>query len=238
MGATGVFVERPRCRSAPCPAMGESERWSTGFDSRLGLCRSRGSARGDRGRTVRDERRCQHSNGGVTQSIRTAFLCGSDGDPLKVRELAQPWKRLCRWSLQQVRTVGLPVRFAGLAAPAGLRRRMASCSPRTCVRVIRPLLLTFALAALSPASLRRCWRQTVTLTLLIVVNVALAAAIVVALFVVMTSFARVTHQQPAASSTAPPGGPAATDLPRGPGLTRVPRAARPVRARAQASVRA
>jgi hypothetical protein len=112
---------------------------------------------------------------------------------------------------------------------------MASNSPRTDVRVIRPLLLAFALAAPSSAFLRRYWRPTMTLTLLIVVNVALAAAIVVVLIFVMTSVARLTRQQPAAASTAPPLGPGTEELPPVRGLTHVPRAARPLGTPARAS---
>lgn len=133
----------------------------------------------------------------------------------------------------------LLVRFvAGLAARADLFRRMASSSRGQAFASSDPLLLAFVLAALSPAFLRRCWRPTVPLTVLIVVNVALAAAIVVVLVFVMSSLARLTRQQPAASSTAPPLGPGTrTDLPRGPRLTHVTRAAQPVRTPARARVR-
>ena len=67
-----------------------------------------------------------------------------------------------------------------------------------------------------------------TLTLLIVVNAALAVAIVVVLAFAMASLARLTGDQPAASSTAPRFGTVAADLPRAPGLTHVSHAAQPV----------
>jgi hypothetical protein len=73
----------------------------------------------------------------------------------------------------------------------------------------------------------------VTLTLLIVVNLALAAAIVVVLAFVMTSLARLTRDQPAA----PRFGAVPAGLPREPGLAHVSRAPHLVRAPAQAGVR-
>jgi hypothetical protein len=69
------------------------------------------------------------------------------------------------------------------------------------------------------------------------VNVALAATIVVALAFVMYSLARLTRDQPAASSAAPRFGTVAADLPRGAGLTHVSRAAQSARAPAGAGVR-
>jgi hypothetical protein len=76
-----------------------------------------------------------------------------------------------------------------------------------------------------------------TLTLLVVVNVALFAALVVVVAFVSSWAARLTPHRSAESSTAPALGPGATDLPRGPAVTHVPRSVRPVRSGARASVR-
>ena len=76
-----------------------------------------------------------------------------------------------------------------------------------------------------------------TLTLFVVVNVALAAAAVVAVAFVMSWAARLTPHRLAESSTAPALRPGTTDVPRGPAVAHVPRSARPVRSGARASVR-
>jgi hypothetical protein len=172
----------------------------------------------------------------LAEGCEAVIVCVAGCDVPRVREWAQPWWRPCRWLLLRVGAVGIP---------SGLRdsqRRLTSSPngeqrPWTCVRAIRSPTTGICARRPVPGVPEEMLETTVTMTPLIVVNVALIAASLSALDFAISWPARLTPHRPAASSTAPPLWPGATELPRGLGLTHFPRAARPVRSRARARVR-